>query len=158
MDECIQSSYREYVVKDNNDAVIGKVVPKISKFYGSYWILYGNIEGTEEYCARNNLKDLLTLSPAAYKLYFVILYIVSHERYYSSQLTLTNADADLIMNRCISSITEEHNKRNSFSKNTFYSGIRELIKIGFIKRVKKDTYKINSNYVFNRKDPNPERW
>ena len=147
--------FSTYEVVDNDENVVGTIKPKVPKYTGTYWYMYSSLSGDENsnFTKRDPIQLLGSLSNAGKNLFFVILRLLRDQKNYSSEISITMSG----INRLLSN-TPTTEAKNSMSKGTFYTAINDLIKIDFMKRVKKDTYKVNSNYIFTRKDPNPERW
>lgn len=146
----------ELILKDNNDKVIGTIKPKPPQFNGTYWYFYDFVSKTDTTnVERSNIPLLLSLSPSGHKMFFIILSLLANQRFYSSEITITRD----LANRCLQQFgSQDPEQQITISKGSYYSAIRELIKIDFIKRVKKDTYKVNSNYVSTRRDQDQDHW
>ena len=158
----INTSKSQYEIVDADDIVVGTIKRTKTDFRGVYWYMYaetiGGVSETEIIPSRDNLTKLSSLGIAALRLYFVILRLWKLDGYRSSKITITNAG----VNDCIKDAMDRENpgsgQRTSMSKKTFYTGINDLIRINFIRRVKKDKYQINGNYLFSGCISDMERW
>lgn len=153
----------EKLMEENSNteqADTGSKKQKSSKrFYGGYyWSCYtswkkDNSEGIME---RNNIALLLTVSPAALRLYFVILYLLDTYEGKRSEFYLSFKLANEVLGSIVGD--KETSAPSSICRTTYYSALKELIKIDFIRSLGTNYYKVNACFLANGKDDNPERW
>ena len=149
-------SKKQYEVVDTNNNVIGNIREKREPFFGTYWYCYADVPMTEiPLSYRSNTELLLSLSPSALRMYIIILHLLNQNKGSTSEIVLSQQ----VVNDVLESVAcKEGAGSGSMSKNTYYAAIKELIKINFIKHLKVNYYKVNANYLYNKKDKTAERW
>ena len=158
----INTSKSQYEIVDADDIVIGSIKRTKTDYKGNYWYMYaetyGGVTDTTIIPSRDNLCKLSSLGIAALRLYFIILRLWKADGYRSSKITITNNDVNEYIKDAMDRENPDSGQRTSMSKKTFYAGINDLIRIDFIRRVKKDKYQINGSYLFSGCISDMERW
>lgn len=151
----------EYQLNPYKQNIKLSITDKEKSYKGLYWLTYTDspLDPNTKQPLRNNIHQLLTLSPAGMKLFFIILYLLTEKR---GTQNVVNLSLDEF--RYVSMDLEPENEASQknissiMCKNTLYKGIKELVRIQFIKRVRPHHYVVNANYIANGLIKEPEAW
>lgn len=153
-------SLGEYQLNPYKQNIKLSITDKEKSYKGLYWLTYTDspIDPTTKQPLRNNSIQLLSLSSAGMKLYFIILYLLNEKRGTHNVVNLSLEELKYVSLALEPEMEESGNYSPLMSKNTLYKGINELERIQFIKRVRPHHYVVNANFIANGLIKEPEAW
>lgn len=148
-------------VVDLQNQVVARIKPHTTPFFGTYWYCYTGLPPEKDSTTpvRENIPLLLSLSNAGTKVYFIVLATLNEFGGTTSEILLSLTEAQKILQKMQERLEDsDTSTKFSISKNTFYDGIKELVRIDLLKRIGANKYKVNANYLHSGRDQKPERW